>query len=432
MAEKMKILVIGSGGREHALCWKIAQSPLVGEIHCAPGNPGIERLAKCHTDCSLDDIDSLVKVATRVNPDLAVIGPEGPLCAGLVERFGLERIKCFGPSVRAAELEGSKAFAKSLMRRHGIPTADFVVFDQEVKAIAYIEEHGAPLVVKASGLAAGKGAIVARSMDEAKKAVRDCFSGKFGAAGREVVIEEFMRGEEASVLALVDGGNIAVLPAAQDHKAAFDGDQGPNTGGMGAYSPAPVVTHEMEDRIIREVLWPTVMALKKENREFKGVLYAGLMITPQGPRVVEFNVRFGDPECQAVLLRLKSDLVPLMLACIDGTLDQQDLQVRTEAACCVILAAGGYPGSYPKGDLITGLDPAPAGVQVFHAGTAWRDARTKDAVVTNGGRVLGVAALGDSIEQAVEKCYAGMAGIAFDGMQFRRDIGHRALKRGAR
>lgn len=429
MADKMKILVIGSGGREHALCWKIAQSPLVGEIHCAPGNPGIERLAKCHYDCKVDDLDSLIKVATRVNPDLTVVGPEGPLCAGVVERFGLERIRCFGPSVRAAELEGSKAFAKALMRRHGIPTADFVVFDQEVKAIAYIEEHGAPLVVKASGLAAGKGAIVARSMEEAKQAVRDCFGGKFGKAGNEVVIEEFMRGEEASILALVDGGNIAVLPAAQDHKAIFDGDQGPNTGGMGAYSPAPVVTREMEDRIVREVLWPTVMALKKENREFKGVLYAGLMITHQGPRVVEFNVRFGDPECQAVLMRLKSDLVPLMQACIDGTLDKQDLDVRSEAACCVIMAAKGYPDQYPKGDVITGLDQVPAGVQVFHAGTAWQDVRTKQAIVTNGGRVLGVTALGATIEQAVEKVYSGVAAIRWDGVQYRKDIAHRALKR---
>jgi len=435
----MKILVIGSGGREHALCWKLAQSSRVKKLYCTPGNAGIAGV-RCQNgspvelaDVKAENIEGILRLARRERPDLIVVGPEAPLCAGIVDKVDLElNIPCFGPQKRGAELEGSKIFTKSLLRKHGIPTADFNVFTDSEKALTYVREHGGPLVVKADGLAAGKGVIMAQTAAEAEEAVkRGLVDGEFGEAGRRVLIEEKLEGEEATVLALTDGRTLVVLPSAQDHKRVGDNDTGPNTGGMGAYSPAPCVTHEVEERIAREILVPTLHALSREERPYKGVLYAGLMLTEAGPKLLEYNVRFGDPECQCILPRIRNDLVDLIELVLAEKLDGCTLDVAAGATVCVVMAAQGYPGKVEHGAVIQGLA---AGGQlaeapdtlVFHAGTG----RTKEGrLVTSGGRVLGVAATAATLPDAAQRAYAGVEQISFAGAHFRRDIGARALGR---
>jgi phosphoribosylamine--glycine ligase len=433
----MKVLVVGGGGREHTLCWKLAQSPRITKLICAPGNAGIALVhgAKCgNVECvnvQAEDVDGLRRLARRERADLTVVGPEVPLCAGLVDRLDADGLACFGPPARGAELEGSKAFTKMLLRKHGIPSADFQVFTDAEKAIAYCKEQSGPLVVKADGLAAGKGVTVAETGEEAAAAVRAMMvDAAFGEAGQKVIVEECLRGEEASILALTDGTTLAVLPSAQDHKRINDDDQGPNTGGMGAYSPAPVISEQMEGRVVREILVPTLHALRREDRPFRGVLYAGIMVTSAGPKILEYNVRFGDPECQCIIPRIKNDLVDVMEAILQGKLEAQNVDISSDPAVCVVLASGGYPGSYKKGIPIQGLDldgqVGQEGVVVFHAGTS---RSSKGEIVTNGGRVLGVTATGASLAQAVERAYQGVKQIKFEGMHYRRDIAHRALKR---
>jgi len=422
----MKVLIVGSGGREHALAWKIAQSENCDALFIAPGNAGTASAGK-NLEIASDDIDELARFAKRESIGLTIVGPEAPLVAGIVDRFENERLRVFGPPKRAAQLEGSKVFAKDLMRRHGIPTADYQAFENAEKACEHIEAVGAPLVVKAEGLAAGKGVIICDTEGEATDAVQKIMGEKaFGEAGARVVIEEKLVGEEASILALTDGQTIAPLASSQDHKAIGDGDTGPNTGGMGAYSPAPVVTDEVMEKVVADVLVPTVHAMKKEGCPFKGVLYAGLMIDAGVPKVLEFNVRFGDPETQPILSRLKGDLIDVLVAVCDGTLADCELQWDERAAVCVVMASGGYPGSYEKGKEITGIEAAEAAgdVVVFHAGTALKDGK----VVTSGGRVLGVTALGDGIGGAIDAAYAATRKIAFEGANFRSDIGAKALR----
>ena len=422
----MKVLLVGSGGREHALAWKLAQSERVDKLYCAPGNAGVAKVAE-RLDIQATDLDGLARFARGERIGLTVVGPEAPLVEGIVERFERDGLRVFGPSRRAAELEGSKVFAKRLMRRHGIPAADYQVFEDLDKARAYIEERRCPLVVKADGLAAGKGVIVCSTPEEAADAAERVLGGEFGEAGARVIVEERLVGEEASILALTDGRTIAPLASCQDHKPALDGDKGPNTGGMGAYSPAPVVTDEIMERVIREVLVPTVHGMAKADRPYKGVLYAGIMVTAQGPKVLEFNVRMGDPETQPLLVRLESDIVPLLEAVIDGTLDEQELRWDERAAVCVVMASGGYPGKYEKGNVITGLAEAAKepDTMVFHAGTAEKDGN----IVTAGGRVLGVTALGDTIKDAIDRAYKVTGLITWDGVQYRRDIGAKAVGR---
>jgi phosphoribosylamine--glycine ligase len=422
----MKVLVIGQGGREHALAWKLAQSPSVSAVLCAPGNAGTERVGR-NVDIQATDTERLVKFAAAERIDLTVVGPEGPLVAGLVDSFQQAGLKAFGPTKKAAEIEGSKVFSKELMRRANVPTADFRVFDDPKAALAYVEERGdQPLVVKADGLAAGKGVVLCASKPEAFKAVRQIMVEKiFGEAGERLVIEERLTGQEASILAIVDGNTIVPLEASQDHKPAYDDDRGPNTGGMGAYSPTPVVTPELMDQIIEKALVPTVHALKKEGRLFRGVLYAGLIITNQGPKVLEFNARFGDPEAQPVLMRLKSDLAAILLAAAEGRLkDVPELVWDPRPAVCVVMAAEGYPGAYEKGAPIRGIDEAEklADVKVFHAGTA----RHGDRIVTNGGRVLGVTALGENVPAAKLRAYQAVKCIRWDGAWCRKDISDKA------
>ncbi len=423
----MKVLVVGSGGRAHTLVWKIARSKRVKKVYCAPGNAGTAGLAE-NLDIKADDLDGLARFARANRIDLTVVGPEMPLVAGIVERFERDRLRIFGPSRRAAELEGSKTFTKHLMRRHGIPSAEYQVFQDFEKARGYIEDRGAPVVVKADGLAAGKGVLVCRTVEEAVEGAKSILVDRqFGDAGASLVVEECLRGEEASIIALTDGRTIVPFEPAQDHKPVFDGDRGPNTGGMGAYSPAPVVTRDIMDRVVKEVLVPTVHAMNKEGRPFKGVLYAGIMITEQGPKVLEFNVRFGDPEAQPLLVRLDCDLVDLLEAVVEGRLEEAEIKWDPRAAVCVVMASGGYPGEYEKGKPILGLDEAAKleDVQVFHAGTAVRG----DEIVTAGGRVLGVTALGESIGAAIDLAYEAVDRISWEGVQFRRDIGAKALAR---
>lgn len=421
----MRILVIGGGGREHALVWKLAQSSRVAKIYCAPGNPGISRLAEC-VAVDMADNEALVRFALDKAIDLTVVGPEAPLVAGVADAFAARGLRVFGPGRAAAQLEGSKAFAKELMKKYGVPSAEFGVFAEAEAAGEYIRRLGAPVVVKADGLAAGKGVVVARTVDEALAAVDMMMRDKvFGSAGGKVVVEEFMQGEEASLLAFTDGYTVAPMVAAQDHKRIFDGDEGPNTGGMGAYAPAPVMTPQLVDRAVREILQPVVDALRAEGHIYKGCLYAGLMITATGPKVVEFNCRFGDPETQVVLPLLDSDLVTVMEACIDGKLAETAVAWKEAAAVCVVLAAEGYPGSYRKGDVISGLERTAAGTMVFQAGTADRDGE----IVTAGGRVLGVTAVAAGVRQAIDSAYQAVGGINFTGMQYRRDIASRALAR---
>ena len=423
----MKVLVVGSGGREHTLSWKLAQSPRVTELLAAPGNPGIARHARC-LSIRERDVEALREAALRERVDLTVVGPELPLSLGLADRFRERGLAVFGPSQAAARLESSKAFAKDLMARHGIPTARFRAFTEAGPARAWCRELGAPLVVKADGLAAGKGVMICRTLPEADTAVAQCLDERaFGAAGASVVIEEFMEGEEASFFAVTDGAAILPLASAQDHKTVFDGDQGPNTGGMGAYSPAPVVDVGMTERVMAEIVRPTVAAMAKEGVPFAGFLYVGLMITRDGPRVVEFNCRFGDPECQVVIPRLAGDLLPLLDAVARGAGIPASVSWTPDASVCVVMSSGGYPGPYETGRPITGLTEAEAlpGVRVFHAGTALRDG----ALVTAGGRVLGVQALGGTVRAAVDAAYAAVARIRFEGAHFRRDIARRALAR---
>ena len=419
----MNILVIGSGGREHALFWKLSESPQTGHIYAIPGNPGMGEMI----DISVMDNDAILRFAKEKEIGLVVVGPEVPLMNGLVDDLEKAGIRAFGPRANAAEIEGSKSFAKDLMKKYGIPTARYEVFTEAEPARAYIRREGAPIVVKADGLAAGKGVIVAMTEQEALDAVDAIMEeNSFGDAGARVVIEEFMQGEEASLLAFTDGKVIRPMISAQDHKRAFDGDKGPNTGGMGTYAPAPVMTTEMTERAVEEILKPTIAAMAKEGRPYTGCLYLGLMITSKGPKVVEFNARFGDPETQVVLPLLDGDLVEIMCACADGTLADVPIHWKDGAAVCVVLAAGGYPASYEKGHEITGIADAEAmGALVFHAGTAKKD----DALVTNGGRVLGVVGMGDDIASAVKAAYNAVDRISFQDAYHRKDIAHRALKR---
>jgi phosphoribosylamine--glycine ligase len=422
----MNILLLGSGGREHALAWKIAASPLVERLYCAPGNAGIAQ--ECEL-ASLDIVDHGAVIAfCRAHAiGLVVVGPETPLCAGIVDDLEQAGIKAFGPSRKAARLEGSKAFTKDLCRDHQIPTAAYERFTAPAPAKAYLRARGAPIVVKADGLAAGKGVVVATSLAEAEAALDMMFGGGLGQAGAEVVIEEFLDGEEASFFALCDGDTAIPLASAQDHKRVFDGDRGPNTGGMGAYSPAPALTPELSRRAMDEIVLPTVRAMKARGSPFKGVLYAGLMITAEGPKLIEYNVRFGDPECQVLMLRLMSDLVPALLASRDGMLKNFDLRWFPDAALTVVMAAKGYPGATKKGSVIEGLDAAAAveGVQIFHAGTKAEGGR----ILANGGRVLDVSALGKTVGEAQARAYAAVDRIRWADGFCRRDIGFRAVER---
>ena len=423
----MKILVIGSGGREHALVWKIAQSPLVNRVFCAPGNPGIGTIAE-NVPLKVDDLPGLLAFAKRESVDLTVVGPELPLSMGIVDLFEEYGLKVFGARRNAALIEASKAFSKDIMKKYNVPTAFYEVFTEIEPALAFIEKHGAPIVVKADGLAAGKGVIVAQEKREAIAAVKEMLSGNaFGDAGSRVVIEEFLRGEEASFLAFTDGKNIIPLASAQDHKAVYDGDKGPNTGGMGAYSPAPVVTPAIHEKAMNEVMRRTVDGMAAEGRPYRGVLYAGLMIDGDSVKTLEFNARFGDPECQPLLMRMKSDIVPILMAVADGDISKIDIEWHDAAAVCVVMASEGYPADYRKGDLISGLDAAAAieDLYVFHAGTGDKDG----AFVTSGGRVLGVTGRGKTVAEAIAKAYEGVAAIKWPGAHFRRDIGKKALGR---
>jgi len=424
----MKVLVVGGGGREHALVWKISQSPRVTKIYAAPGNAGISQLAEC-VPIKSEDIPGLLAFAKSKAIDLTVVGPEGPLSMGIVDEFNRAGLRVFGPSGKAAEIEASKRFSKDLMKKYNIPTAEYGVFIDKAAAEAYVREKGAPIVVKADGLAAGKGVVVAETVEEALRALDLIMTEKaFGAAGERVVIEECLKGEEASFMAFSDGRTILPMASSQDHKRVFDGDKGPNTGGMGAYSPAPIVTTKLERKVMDEIMIPTVRAMEKEGRLFMGVLYAGLMIHDGEAKVLEFNARFGDPETQPVMARLDTDLIEIIEAILDGSLSRIDVKWKPESAVCVVMASGGYPGNYEKGMVIRGLDSAAQlrNVSVFHAGTALKDG----TVVTDGGRVLGVTGLGPVVAAAIDNAYKGVREIAFEGAHFRRDIGARALETG--
>lgn len=424
----MKILVIGSGGREHALIWRLAQDSMNHTLFCAPGNAGTAELAQ-NVGIAADDIAGLVSWAKENRPDLTVVGPEVPLCLGVADAFTAEGLRVFGPCKAAAQMEGSKSFSKSVMTAAGVPTARAEIYTKSDEAIRALDNFSLPVVIKADGLAAGKGVIIAQTREEAESAIRSMLDGGiFGAAGAEVLIETFLDGEEASILALIDGEHAVLLPASQDHKRVFDGDQGPNTGGMGAYSPAPVVTESMLPVIKETVILPVVNELKKRGITYRGVLYAGLMIGRDGSiNVLEFNVRFGDPETQVVLPRIAGDLAPIFEACIDGNLTEEMVKIRPEAAATVVVAAGGYPGSYRKGIPITGLDAAAqmADTIVFHAGTKMSDG----GVVSSGGRILAVSALGSDLRTAVNRAYEAVGKIGIEGSHYRKDIAHRAFER---
>lgn len=421
----MKVLVVGGGGREHAMVWKLAQSPRVTKIYAAPGNAGIAQQAEC-VPIGADDVDALLAFAQEKEIDLTFVGPEAALTKGIVDRFEEANLRVFGPRAKAAALEGSKVFAKNLMKKHGIPTADFQTFVEYDYAQALLYDlDGMPCVIKADGLAAGKGVFVADNYSEAVSALKEIMLDRaFGEAGDKVVIEDRLVGEEVSVLAFTDGKTVVPLLAAQDHKQVYDGDKGPNTGGMGAYCPAPIYTPALAKTVVPQILEATVKAMEAEKRPYRGVLYAGLMITEQGPKVLEFNVRFGDPEAQPLLAMLETDLVDIAEAVIDGRLDEIEIRWKPGAAVCVVVAAGGYPGSYAKGKPIEGLDAAAEDALIFHAGTRLEDGR----VVTSGGRVLGVTAIGADIPTAIEKAYAAVGKIRFEDMYYRRDIGRKALK----
>ena len=417
----MKVLVVGSGGREHAICWKLAQSPKVSELYCAPGNAGIAQVAKC-VDVKATDVDGMVRWAGDNAVDFVVVAPDDPLALGMVDALEAAGIPAFGPRANAAVIEASKAFSKELMKKYRIPTAKYETFTELDKALAYIEAQGAPIVVKADGLALGKGVVVCATVEEAKTAAREMMEDKkFGESGSTVVIEECMTGPEVTVLAFADGEHVCPMPASQDHKRVYDGNQGPNTGGMGAISPPPQYTAEIAGRCMDEIFRPTISALKAEGRPFRGVIYFGLMLTPDGPKVVEYNARFGDPECQAVLSLLESDLLEIMLACREGTLDRLKIRWKSGAACCLVLASGGYPVSYKSGYPISGLNEAEEYANVFHAGTKKGE---NGEILTAGGRVLGVTAAGEDLETAIRRAYGAAKSISFPDMHFRRDIGH--------
>ena len=421
----MHILLLGSGGREHALAWKIAASPLVTKLWCAPGNAGIAREAEC-VPLDIADREAVIAFCKANAVEFVVVGPETPLAAGIVDDLGRAGIKAFGPSKMAAQLEGSKGFTKDLCAEFGIPTAAYRRFDNEAGALAYVRAQGAPIVIKADGLAAGKGVVVAKTLREAEDAVAMMFAGHFGAAGAEVVIEEFLAGREVSFFALCDGETALPLASAQDHKRVFDYDQGPNTGGMGAYSPTPFVTSEIHDQIMSRIISPTVAGMKARGAPFRGVLYAGVMLTEQGPKLFEYNVRFGDPECQVLMLRMMSDIVPAFLAACDGELKHFNLRWYQEAAITVVMAAKGYPGDYRKGSRIEGLDDAAKidGVEIFHAGTLAKDG----AILANGGRVLNVCALGKTVTEAQARAYASIDRINWPDGFCRRDIAWQAVE----
>ena len=418
----MRVLVIGSGGREHALAWKISQSPLVTKVFCAPGNAGTANVAE-NVDIPADNIDSLRQFALVTGIGLTIVGPEQPLVKGIVDDFEENGLRVFGPSQRAAEIEGSKVFCKDLMKKYGIPTAKYESFDSldQVKLFTREDE---PVVVKASGLAAGKGVILCSNGEEARLAIQSIMHDKsFGSAGDQVVVEEFLTGQEVSLLAFTDGKTVLPLDSAQDHKAAFDGDKGPNTGGMGAYSPAFIFTDKLKQIVLDQIMIPTVKAMAKEGRYYRGILYAGLMLTDSGPKVLEFNARFGDPETQPIMMRIQNDIVPIFEACIDGTLDKQTLEWKKEPSVCVVMASKGYPGSYEKGREISGLTSSNNKQTIaFHAGTKLDNGK----VLTNGGRVLGVTALGSDLNEAIENAYNEVGKITWDGMHYRKDIGSKA------
>lgn len=422
----MKVLIVGGGGREHALCWKIKQSILVKEIYCAPGNGGTALIAQ-NVPIKAEDVKGLVDFAKETKIDLVVIGPEAPLNLGLVDMLNKEGIMAFGPTKDSALLEGSKVFAKSIMRKYNIPTADFEIFDNPDRAKSYLLSKKAPIVVTADGLAAGKGVYVCKTIEDAINAIDDIMVKRlFGAAGDKVIIEECLEGEEASFLVFTDGKTVLPMDSSQDHKRVFDNDEGPNTGGMGAYSPAPVVTKEVFDKVMEKIIYPTISGMEKEGCLFKGVLYAGLMIKDGEPYVLEFNTRFGDPEAQPLLMRIKNDIVPVLMGCMDGNLHNEYLLWEQKHAVCVVIASGGYPGEYKKGFEIKGLDQIDdEEVYVFHAGTKLVDGK----IFTDGGRVLGVTALGDTIKIAIDNAYKAVGKICFEGMHYRKDIGRRAINR---
>jgi phosphoribosylamine--glycine ligase len=423
-AKRMNILILGSGGREHALAWKIAASPLVERLYCAPGNAGIAREAEV-VDLDIGDHPAVIAFCRAKKIDFVVVGPEGPLCVGVVDDLEAAGIKTFGPGKIAAQLEGSKGFTKDLCKTSNIPTAAYERFRAAAPAKAYVRKQGAPIVIKADGLAAGKGVVVAMSIGEAEAALDMIFGGGVGAAGAEVVVEEFLRGEEVSFFVLCDGENAIPLATAQDHKRAFDGDKGPNTGGMGAYSPAPMMTPQLSQRVMDEIVKPTLRAMKAMGAPYKGVLYAGLMLTEEGPKLIEYNARFGDPETQVLMLRLMSDLVPALLASRDGALKNFDLRWYPDVALTVVMAAKGYPGSYAKGSVIEGLAEAAQveGVEIFHAGTKAEGGK----ILANGGRVLNVSAIGKTVAEAQARAYAAVDKIRWPEGFCRRDIGRRAL-----
>ena len=418
----MKVLVIGGGGREHAIAWRFNKDENVTKVYAAPGNPGMKNV-----ECiGLTDFEELAQFAQENEIGLTMVGPEIPLCEGIVDVFKAKGLKIFGPDKQAAQLEGSKSFCKDFMVKYDIPTAESATFTNEADALAYIEEKGAPIVVKADGLAAGKGVIVADSKEMAIEGVKSCFEGSFGDAGYKVVIEEFLDGEEASIFAFLDGKSSATLASSQDHKRAYDGDKGPNTGGMGSYSPAPVVTDEVMERVQKEVLDNVTRGLQAEGLYYRGIIFVGLMIKDGVPKVLEFNVRFGDPETQTVLMRLDSSLSEAMLATVEGRLDEVDFKWSDDPACCVVMASGGYPGSYVKGHVISGLEEAEEnGAVVFHAGTSLVDGN----IVNTGGRVLGVTARGNDIKEAVAKAYEAVEKISWQDAMYRKDIAYRAIER---
>jgi len=420
----MKVLVVGNGGREHTLCWKLKNDSRAPELFCAPGNAGTAALGT-NLDLGVTDIAGITTWVQKNQPDLTVIGPEAPLCAGLADALEAEGFRVFGPRQAAAELEGSKEFAKEIMKAANVPTSAYAVFTEAEPACEYVREKGAPIVIKADGLAAGKGVTVAETVEQAEAAINDALGGAFGDAGSRVVIEDFLVGEEASILALIDGEHVVMLASSQDHKRAYEGDTGPNTGGMGAYSPAPIVTDSVLEKVRTEVYDRTLAELKKRGITYKGVLYAGLMIDNGQPSVVEFNCRFGDPETQAVLSRWDGDILPALEACVDGTLSDDLIQWNPEPSVCIVMSAGGYPGDYQKGNEISGLKEANENATIFHAGTALDDGK----VLTAGGRVLGVTALGTDLQNAVDNAYAAVEKISWKDAFYRKDIAHRELKR---
>ena len=418
------ILVLGSGGREHAIIWSISKDPKVKKIFCAPGNAGTSNISK-NVQLNIMNNNEIFEFVKSEEINLIIVGPEQPLVMGIVDQFNEKGLRIFGPSARAAELEGSKSFSKNIMNKYGLPTAEYKNFSSAKEAEEYINDKSCPLVVKADGLAAGKGVLLCRTTEEALIAVNTIMKNRFfGAAGDQIVIEEFLEGQEISVLAFSDGKTVLLMDSAQDHKAAFDGDKGPNTGGMGAYSPAPVFTEVMQQKVRDKIMLPMVRAMKQEGRPYKGVLYAGLMLTKTGPQILEFNARFGDPETQPLLVRMDSDIIPIFEACIDGTLDQCQLNWKDKSSVCVVMAASGYPDSYEKGKFISGLKTANSipEVVVFHAGTKKQNGK----IVTNGGRVLSVTATGENTSSAIERAYEAVNQITWEGIHYRKDIGYRA------